>query len=401
MTPSSACRAASGSKVRGAGGRANRSNSLGSSALRRSVEEAHGVLLVRLLVVVLEERSARPGVPLDGNLVLARQHQGLRVRHFLRGPGGVAVGVERPVVSVGADRQDELVRRGSAQILARGPGDGFRRGDRSRIVVGRVLVVGHQHQEVAGSGEPLDGYVFRVRGQVHRHQEPARVELAPQRLDEQRQLLETLGAQLLEVQVDAGVTPLLADAGQLARRVPAQRVRGQHGLGEIRRKPVGPVVGHGGHHLEALRRLQDARVLLDGELASGLEADPLRHHVRELVGVLLQGAQAGGVPVHHERSEHRRRAGAGAALALRRLRLLQERPEPTFFAVVGGLARAPFERVPRRQRAGSRHRRRLREDLAPARPRSQEDRHEEGPGGRERSRSRHHRGQPDRRASPS
>ena len=179
------------------------------------------MLLARFVVVVLEERAARPRVPLDGHLVLACQHQGLGIRQLLARPGRVAVGVERPIVSVGADRQDQLLGRSSPEVLARAPGDGFRRRDGSRVVVRRVLVVRHQHQEVAGSGEPFDRNVLGVGRHVHRDQEPARVQLAPQRLDEERQLLEPLRSQLLEVDVDAGVPSLLADAGQLPRGVPA------------------------------------------------------------------------------------------------------------------------------------------------------------------------------------
>ena len=173
------------------------------------------------------------------------------------------------------------------------------------------------------------------------------MQLAPQRLDEKRQLLETLSSQLLEVDVDARVASLLADAGQLARRLPAQRVRRQDGLRQVRREAARSVVGNGGHHLEVLRRLEDARVLFDGELAPGLDADPFRHDVRERIGVLLQRAQAGRIPVHHEGREHRRGARPGAPPALGRLRLFQERPQPPFLAVVRGLAGASFERVPR------------------------------------------------------
>ncbi len=359
------------------------------------------MLLARLVVVVLEEGPARLGVPLDRHLVLAGEHQRLRVRQLLRRPRGVAVRVERPVVPVGADRQHQLLRRSAAQVLARAPGDGLRRGDRSRIVVGRVLVVRHQHQEVAGGGEPLDRDLLGIRRHVHRDQEAAGVHLAPQRFDEQRELLETLRSQVLEVDVDARVAAFLADPGQLARRVLAQGVRGQHRLRELRREPSRPVIGHGGHHLEALRRLQDARVLLDGEVAARLEADPLRHDVRELVGVLLQRAQARWIPVHHEARQHRRGARCGAPLALGGLRLLQQRPQPPLLAVVRGLPRASFERVPRRQRTRLRARGRLGQDLAPARPRCREDGDEERPGGGQSRHAGHDRSEPHRGASPS
>jgi len=265
-----------------------------------------------------------------------------------------------------------------------------------------MLVVRHQDQEIAGGREPLDRHVLGVGGNVDGDQKSARVQLAPQRLDEQRQLPESLRSQLLQIDVHACVAALLADPRQLPGRALARIVGRQHHLGQARGEPSFAVVGDGGHHLEPLRRLKDPRVLLDDELASRLDADPLRHRVRELIRVLLQRAQARRVPVHHEGRQHRRRRGGRPPPPLGRLRLLQERPEPPFLPAIGGLSRALVDRVGRGRPGRGR---RFGQDLSSASPGSGEDRDEERAqrserGGASGYRGEAHRGAPSSRFVP-
>ena len=169
---------------------------------------------MRLVVVVLEERTACLGVPLDRHLVLAGQRQRLRVGQLFGRPRSVAVPVERPVVPVRAERHHQLFGRGPAQVLRRAVGHVSGSGNGPRIVPRRMLVVGHQHQEIGGGGEPLDGHALRFGGQIDGDEKAARMQLAPERLHERCQLLPALGAQRgaerrrqvadLDSEVDAG-----------------------------------------------------------------------------------------------------------------------------------------------------------------------------------------------------
>ena len=156
----------------------------------RGVEEPDLVPDGRRLVVVviIEGRRTSLRVPLDRDLVLARRLQRLDVGKLLRGPGRVAVVVQGPVVSVGSDREDDLVGGRPPQVLAGGAGDVLGRGDGPRVVARGVLVVRHDDEEVRRGGQAFDGNAARFRRNVHGDEEPARVHLAPGGLHQLRHL---------------------------------------------------------------------------------------------------------------------------------------------------------------------------------------------------------------------
>ncbi len=312
----------------------------------RRVEESDLVLLVRRVVVVLEEAALRLLVPLHRDLVLACQRQRLREAQLFGGTRPVAVAVERPVVSVGAQRDDDLVGRRELEIGGHAPRHVLRSGDGPGIVGRGVLVVRHHHQEVAGGREPRDRHALRLRGHVDAEEEPARMQLRPRRLDERGELLPERGIEVLEVEVDAGEPALLAQFRQALRRVLARgRIR-QERLEHRSLELAAFVVRDGGRQFQPRRRLRHARVFLDEEAPAGPEPDPFRHQVRELIGVRLQRDEALLVPVDGEPGQDGLARIAGFAPPLRRLRLREQRAEPRLFLAVHALARLALQRMP-------------------------------------------------------
>ena len=256
-------------------------------------------------------------VVLNLRLRIARVNQGFLETNFIR---VVTLG---PVISVVAQRDNGLCRIKLSHPFRQTLFVPGLRANRPVILVGVVLVVGHQDQIIGGRRVVLVIPGIVVERHRLRQHPTARLELFVQLLDEFQKIRLRLGQRFLEVETDAGELVLL-DKGadridqSLSRRLIGNRISEKFFLPRLVRqvlhhrndREVRPFLAN---QVECFNCLRIVEFIRQRTLA-GFGVDqmrPLRHDPIKTIQISFERRETGFVPINVETDRYLFRPEAG------------------------------------------------------------------------------------------